>query len=309
MTKHLLLPVLCLCLLLSACVNAEPDFKETTVSFTEATGRTVFLPKKPGKVAVLFSSLADIWTTAGGEIAMTVGESVERGFAAKGTPLVDGDAGKRIDTEALLAAVPDLVICSADIPAQVSAAELCRRAGIPAVALRVESFDDYLAALKLFTLLTDCPDRYRTYGTAKKAAIEQSISAYAASAKETTVLFVRAGSSARYTKAKRAEDHFAAEMLRSLGTVNVADSAPVLLDGLNFEAILQSDPDHIFISVMGDETATRAYMVNLLAEPTWQSLSAVRAGNVHYLPKDLFQYKPNARWDEAFTYLIQLLEE
>ena len=48
-------------------------------------------------------------------------------------------------------------------------------------------------------------------------------------------------------------------------------------------------------------------MESLLADPVWSTLSAVRGGRVYQLPKDLFQYKPNARWDEAYAYLSSLL--
>lgn len=308
MKKYLILTILCLCLLLGSCVKTEPDFVDTTVHFTDATGETVSLPQNPAKVAVLFSSFADIWLTAGGEIAVTVRESVERGFADANTILVDDAAGKRIDTETLIASAPDLVIGSADIEAQCDAADVCRSAGIPTLLLRVESFDDYLAVLKLFTTLTGNDDRYATYGTELSADIRAQIADYTAGAEETSVLFIRAGSGARYTKAKTAEDHFAAAMLEELGCRNIADAAPVLLDGLSFEEILAKDPDHIFISTMGDEDAAKAYMDDLLKEPTWQSLTAVKEGNVHYLPKSLFQYKPNARWGEAYTYLITILE-
>ncbi|MCQ2433362.1 MAG: hypothetical protein MJ175_12230, partial [Clostridia bacterium] len=76
----------------------------------------------PKNTAVLFSSLAEAWETAGGVVSITVGESVERGFATQDTPLVDDGAGKAINTELLLSLEPDLVICSADLPAQVEAA-------------------------------------------------------------------------------------------------------------------------------------------------------------------------------------------
>ncbi len=308
MIKRLSLLALLLCLPLGACAKVEPDFSDTVVHFTDATGAAVLLPMHPTKVAVLFSSFADIWITAGGEIAVTVGESVERGFADTDAILVDNSAGKRIDTEALIAAAPDLVIGSADIAAQRDAAEVCRSAGIPTVLLRVESFDDYLSALFLFTTLTERADLYATYGTALAADIEVLIADYRAHTKSSSILFIRAGSGARYTKAKTADDHFAAAMLAQLGCDNIADSAPILLDGLSFEEILARDPDCIFISAMGDADTAKAYMDSLLAEPTWQSLRAVREDHVYYLPKSLFQYKPNARWGEAYAYLITLLQ-
>ena len=88
---------------------------------------------------------------------------------------------------------------------------------------------------------------------------------------------------------------------------NIAEKAPILLDGLSTEEILLSDPDFIFYTTMGDESAGVSYMDSLLKDPVWQSMKAVKTGQVYQLPKDLFQYKPNSRWDEAYAYLIQLL--
>ena len=82
-----------------------------------------------------------------------------------------------------------------------------------------------------------------------------------------------------------------------------------MLDGLSLEEILKEEPDYIFIATMGDEAAAKSYMDGVLAQPAWQALSAVRNGNCRYLPKDLFQYKPNARWGEAYQYLSDVLNE
>ena len=58
---------------------------------------------------------------------------------------------------------------------------------------------------------------------------------------------------------------------------------------------------------MGDETAAKAYMDSVLQEDAWAHLDAVQAGDYAYLPKDLFQFKPNSRWAEAYQYLFDLL--
>lgn len=301
--------LLCLALLLILCLGlcgcAAIPGPSSGVSVTDDGGAAVILPVQPRCTAVLFSSFADIWCTAGGEVAVTVGESIERGFAAADVMTVDGGAGKSIDTEALLAARPDLVIGSADIPAQVQAVELCRSAGIPAVLLRVECFSDYLRVLGLFCRLTGRPELYAVHGEAVAAEID----ALRAAPAEGTVLFIRAGSTAASTKAKGSKDHFAAAMLEELGMENIAHRAPVLLDGLSMEEILSCDPDRIFITTMGDAQAARDNMESLLALPEWQSLSAVIHGRVYYLPKELFQYKPNARWAEAYRYLYACIEQ
>lgn len=303
----LLLTILLLSTAAGCSRSGEAVLEGNFYSFTDDAGREVSLSAKPQKTAVLFSSFSEVWTLAGGEVAVTVGESVERGFAAAETPLVDDGAGKTINLELLLAAEPDFVICSADVPAQVDAAELLTSAGIPAACFRVETFDDYLRMLRVCTEITGNAAAYETYGLAVEREIEKLLQSATARGQKKDILFIRAGSSDSATKAKTAEQHFAAAMLEELGAYNIADAAPVLLDGLSIEEILRADPEIICISTMGKESAAKAHMEEVLLQPMWQSLSAVQNGRVVYLPKDLFQFKPNARWGDAYAYLIEVL--
>lgn len=299
--------ILFLCLLL-LCGCAAPNRPAASgVTFTDDTGTEVTVPEKPETVAVLLSSLADLWITAGGSVDITVGESVERGFAEAGAVLVDAGAGKTIDLEALIAAEPDFVLYASDIAGQLECADTLRAAGIPTAGFAVETFEDYLEVLKLCTEILDTPENYEIYGLQLKTQVDSLLEKAGNQPQQPEILFVRAGSSAKYTKAKTAENHFVCRMLKDLGTVNIAEKAPVLLDGLSIEEILLSDPNAILFTTMGEETAGVAYMESLITDPVWQNLSAVREGKVYQLPKDLFQYKPNARWDEAYAYLIELL--
>lgn len=280
------------------------------VSFTDSTGRTVTLNGTPQRVAVLFSSYADIWQMAGGQIAVTVGDAVERGFAPQDTPLVDDGAGLKIDTELLLANEPDFVIASADLSAQVEVCERMDSLGIPCAAFTEESFDDYLSMLRLFTSLTGNTGAYQTYGSAVGQEIDRllgQINEAVGEQEPVKVLFIRAGSGYSSTRAKTAKDHFVGKMLEELGTVNIADEAGALSEGLALESVLTNEPDVILIVPQGDETATRAYMDGVLAQSGWRDLKAVKEGRCHYLSKDLFHYKPNARWGEAYRTLAGLL--
>lgn len=309
MIKKLLCLVMLVCIIavFTCCNNTSTSSaKEQTVTVINSDGNEVTVPKNPRKTAVLFSSFADIWVSAGGTVDITVGESVERGFADTYAVLVDSAAGKTIDNEALIAQKPDLVIASADIKAQTETATLCQNAGIPVLTLRVEDFEDYLRVLKSFTVILDNPENYKTYGEDLTTKIESLLKNNSFDGKK--ILFIRAGSGAKTTKAKVAKDHFAAAMLKELGTVNIAENAAILLDSLSFEEILINDPDYIFISTMGDENAAKAYMSSVLKQKNWQSLTAVKKGKVFYLEKDLFQYKPNANWDKAYARLIELMK-
>ena len=275
-------------------------------AFTDSAGREVRLEKKPEKVAVLFSSYAEMWILAGGEVGVTVGESVERGFAAENVPLVDAGAGKAIDREALLAAAPDFVIASADIAAQAELAGYLDSVGIPCALFRVDSFADYAAAMLHLCAVTERSDLYEKNVTAVGAEIE-NILANIDKGAAPRILFVRCGSSYSATKAKVADENFVCRMLEELGAVNIADAAPELSDGLALEAILAADPEAIFFSTMGNEEKSREYMESELAGEAWQSLSAVREGRYVYLDKNLFQFKPNARWGEAYLFLAEYL--
>ena len=305
MIRRFSLLLLCLCFLTGCAAGSTPA--DAYYRFTDDTGAEVSLSKKPETVAVLTSSLADLWLTAGGNLDITVGETVERGFAEETAILVDDGAGKTINLELLITAKPDFVLYSSELSGQLECAEILRDAGIPAAGFSVETFQDYLELLKICTDILSTPEAYREHGEKLQEKVDALISLAQGQPQHPEILFVRAGSSAKYTKAKTAENHFVCKMLADLGTYNIAEKAPVLLDGLSTEEILLSDPDAILFTTMGDEAAGTAYMESLVQDPVWQTMTAVRTGKVHPLPKDLFQYKPNARWDEAYAYLITLL--
>lgn len=291
----------------SACSSEQAQDSGPYYSFTDDAGVSIVLKSKPQKVGVLFSSYAEAYCDAGGQIYVTVGESVERGIVDSDVLLVDSGAGKTIDTEALISFEPDFVICSADIKAQADAAGLLNSAGIPAAQFHVESFDDYLNMLKILTDITGDSAAYQNNGLDVKQNIDRILSEAQNEDDTQRVLFIRSGSGYSSAKAKRGDDHFACQMLSELGAYNIADDAPVLLDGLSIEHILEQNPDFIFITTMGDESAARAYMDSVLAQRAWQQLDAVKEGRYTYLPKDLFQFKPNSRWDEAYQYLKDVL--
>ena len=131
--KKYIAVLLCLAAILAffGCSGEQNEgVNDVFYAFTDSEGREVKIKERPGDVAVLFSSYAEMWILAGGEVCVTVGESVERGFASENVPLVDAGAGKTVDREALLAAKPDFVIASADIAAQAELADYLDSVGI-----------------------------------------------------------------------------------------------------------------------------------------------------------------------------------
>ena len=284
----------------------KPESSGEYFTFTDSEGEIVELSHKPQKTAVLFSSLAECWIEAGGEVYVTVGESVERGLVKEETELVDKGAGKTVDTEKLISLAPDFVICSADIASHRDVASALKKAKIPVAMLRMDTFEDYLTILRTLTKITGKTENYEQFGENAKSEIEQIISG-GKRENNPKILFVRSGSSYSSAKAKKADDNFAAKILEDLGCVNIADKAETLLDNLSAEVILKENPQYIFVSVMGDYDNSKAYMQELLAKKEYASLDAVKNGRVYFLPKELFQYKPCGRWAESYRYISSIL--
>ena len=93
-----------------------------------------------------------------------------------------------------------------------------------------------------------------------------------------------------------------------MGCVSLAQKYPSLLTDLSLETIVTEDPDYIFVLTMGDESAAMSYLDSYIeSNPAFASLSAVKNGNLEILPKELFHYKPNNKWDKSYEYLAKII--
>ena len=296
-------------LLLTACAPGEGDASAPTSSagveqsaqgtctFTDSLGNTVELEQPPKRVAALLGSYAETWLLAGGEVvAVTQDAYDERGLELP-EDTVNLGANQQPDLEALFAAEPDLVLLTPDLDGQMGLKDSLAAAGIPAAWFKVETFDDYLNMLKICTDLTGRSDLYQKNGLDIQSGIDAAI-ASVPEGEGPTVLLLRAYSSG--VRAKNS-DSIAGAMLKDLGAVNIADSNSGLLEDLQMESILAADPEFIFVTTMGasQEAALKSLDELLHSDPAWQTLTAVKEGRVEVLPKDLFHYKPNARWGGA----------
>lgn len=304
-------------LLLTACAPGEGDASAPTSSagveqsaqgtctFTDSLGNTVELEQPPKRVAALLGSYAETWLLAGGEVvAVTQDAYDERGLELP-EDTVNLGANQQPDLEALFAAEPDLVLLTPDLDGQMGLKDSLAAAGILAAWFKVETFDDYLNMLKICTDLTGRSDLYQKNGLDIQSGIDAAI-ASVPEGEGPTVLLLRAYSSG--VRAKNS-DSIAGAMLKDLGAVNIADSNSGLLEDLQMESILAADPEFIFVTTMGasQEAALKSLDELLHSDPAWQTLTAVKEGRVEVLPKDLFHYKPNARWGESYQMLAELM--
>lgn len=314
--KHLYMVVVAsLVLLLTGCVSSAStphDPSQASLLITDSTAANVYVDKNPKNVVVLSASLAELWLASGGDLAGTTSDFFEEGRIE--TPDSNGSYSlsgiqnvgtvKDPSAELILSLSPELVILSPAISGHKTAAVVLDEAGVPVYFADADSFEDYLEVLKDFTDLTSRNDLYTSLGDDQRASVENLIRSMP-NGEKPTVLVLRAFSSG--VKAK-AEGTVLTNILSDLGVVNIASGDAALTENLSLEKVVEEDPDYILIVYMGAETEeTDQYLRNnLYSDPVWSALTAVRLGNVHILPQDLFHYKPNERWEAAYAYLLEI---
>ena len=280
---------------------------QETMILTDDLGRSVTIERRPQRVAALIGSFAVIWCLAGGADALVA--AADDTFRKFDLPIsaetINLGATKDISLEKLLAARPQLVIASCSTAEQVALEPVLSQMGLNTVYFDVDSFEDYLRMLRVCTQITGCEENYARYGEDVQAQVDAARAR--ADGSRPTVLYVRAtGSSCRV---KGSEGSVLGEMLHAMDCANIADSEESLLENLSIEAILEADPDFIFVvEQSADPDAAKAVLEKtLFSNPAWQTLTAVREGRVHVMDGSLFNLKPNSRWGEAYEQLAEIL--
>lgn len=285
--------------------NAKPNNNNSHV-IIDASGFFTTFTTPPKKVAVLFSSYAQVWQDAGGTVAITVSDSINRGLVKKEAVTVVGNGeGRSFDLERLLKLSPDLVILTNDFPEHVELAEILRDKEIKTLLFQVNSFLDYLSMLKSCTTILNTQDRYHTYGTEVLNTVENIIEETSNVKNPPKVLSLLA--SLQGIKVM-STNHFVGDMLNDLKAINIVDSS-ILSDKLSPEILSTSNVDQIYISILEDniEETKKFVEQEFIKNPTYQNLKAIKENKIYYLPKNLFSYKPNKNWGKAYEYLANLL--
>lgn len=296
--------------------NLKKSFLLTILIFGVSRGAGVFAaptslssPKLPAtrKAVALSKSVAEMWLLAGGEVSATTDDGLEL-EGAKNAISVGGLTTASL--EAILSVNPELVIMTLDIPLHKKINASLHDLGIKTYIVDVKSFSDYEKVMTDFTELTGRKDLYDKNVVQVKKAIEKVLKkagtpkVSATSADPATYLFLRVSSA----KNKVLKDHFGNEIFQDFGLKSiVSDDSP--LDEIGVEAIVNADPDYIFVVAQGDQKrADEAFYKAYKSNPAWAGLTAVKNDRVFMLPKELFNYKPNDRWAEAYEVVGNLIK-
>lgn len=250
----------------------------------------------PHNVVACSRSLGEMWMLSGGKLAGITDDGKDLGKKIKvvGTLM-------RPSVEEIIALKPSLVLLTGDIPTQQKVKKSLSDAHVKVKSVNVDNFQDYDKYMKEFTKMNKRSDLYEknVVDVSKRIeAIKKKVNF-----KKQTYLMLRV-SSMKNKVLKN--DYFACEIANDMNMVNIAqdDSA---LDDINVEEIMKKDPDYIFVVYQGEEKQAQEAYNKIAAMPGWDQLSALKNKHVKVLPKNYFQFKPNAKWDKAYQYLYDYL--
>lgn len=279
---------------------------EEDVIFTDSSDEEVTIKKNPQRVVVLQNSLLEMWDQAGGTVVGRVEESEDKIVENAMSAEVVGAMGSP-SLEKILALQPDLVIISSSYTAQREMRPLLIQNNIQVIDLDNDLLEDYYKTVRLFTAITEREDLYENHVNNIQKKIDEIITKAPKDKNYKAVIMFATAKSITV----RDSNTMVGEMIKDLNVINISDSTDTGADTKTYsiEKILQEDPDFIFVQTMGSdsEKITERLKSEALDNPAWASLTAVKEDRYIVLPKDLYLYKPNDKYPEAYEGLAKMI--
>lgn len=184
------------------------------------------------------------------------------------------------NTEAVIAAKPDLVVCESFLQHK-DIAETLKRAGLRVVSLRIESTQEFYNAIIQIGQAAGCPDKAEPLAAKIKSDFDQ-IRVKASSAKKVKVLWAVQTEPMRVVGIKT----FVNEIIDLAGGQNVIAPTGDQYPAIGTETILTSGAEVIIQSAMGTEDITKQQET---ADKFWSrfaNLPAVKDKKVYVIEAD-----------------------
>jgi iron complex transport system substrate-binding protein len=184
------------------------------------------------------------------------------------------------NTEVILAAKPDLVVCESFLQHK-EVAETLKRSGINALSLRIESIEEFYSAILSIGQAANCQDKAEPLVANIKNAIDQ-IRAKSSSARKVKVLWAVQIEPMRVVGVQT----FVNEIIEIAGGRNVIAPTGDQYPSIGTETILTSGAEVIIQSAMGTEDITKQQET---AEKFWSkfaNLPAVKDKKVYVIEAD-----------------------
>lgn len=295
----------------SAQAGASGEDVSSEYTFVDDMGNEVVVASAERVVACM-GSFANMWELAGGTLVGCSDDAFTFDSFDIASPDVQtvGDFSA-INLEAVIALEPDFVIMTSGTggrggdSSQADLKPALDASGIPVAYFEVTTFEDYERMMRVLCDITGRDDLYQANVADVRSQIDALVAGVPSGDAPTVLCMTTYSGGTRV----QASSTMTGAMLADFGVANLADENRSLLSDFSLESIIELDPDFIFVIPMGNDSA--AAMKGLeeatAANPAWATLSAVKEGRYVTLDPNLFLYKPNANWADAYQTLFDVL--
>jgi len=297
-------------LIFTGCASQSQDKAITKSSgdylqMTDDAGRSVVLPKKPQRIVVLSTSYLDVLYGIGGKAVGRPSSKTPQTFPAS-QDLPEVGFVYNVNSEQVLALQPDLVIGFQGIHDKL--VPILESSKIPVMILKMKTYDDILAKVKLFGDIAGTQEQAQSLLTEMQTKINGVTAKLPAQSKKVVILHATAKN-----VTVELENTIAGNVANILKIKNIAaGSTPMVGDGevtpYSLEKLVEGDADAILVVTMGNMTEIEKRMkADIESNPAWNGLRAVKTGKVFFLPGELFQLNPGIRFHESVEYMAKVV--
>lgn len=284
--------------------NANSESSSGYLTITDDADRQVTLDKKPERIIPLSASFLEPLHAVDASIAARV--SAKAGIPEQDKNLPEVGNVYNISIERVIEQQPDLVIAYKGMNDKfVSTFE---DNGIPVIVLEMRTYEQVKHTVDIFGQITGNKDK----ATALINDMDKKIADVKAKMPNESKRIAILHSTAQSVTVQL-EGSIAGSVSNILGFTNVAAGTTPLEDNptaapYSLETLVQENPDIIFVTSMGKmETIKKSMMDNVENNPAWQSLPAVKAEKVYFLPQEMFLLSPGIHYPEAVETMAKLV--
>ncbi|MBC8014724.1 MAG: ABC transporter substrate-binding protein [Sporomusaceae bacterium] len=272
---------------------------------TDDAGRTVVLPKKPQRIAVLSTSFLDVLYGVGGT---AIARPSSKTLAIFPASQIAGEVGfvYNINSEQLLSLQPDVVIGFQGIHENLI--PILESSKIPVMMLKMKTYEDVLAKVELFGNIAGTQGTAQDMVNRMQIKINEVMAKLPVQSKKVVILHATAKS-----VTVELDNSIAGNIAKMLRIKNIAvsnksmDSDPDRTP-YSLEKLVEGDADTILVVTMGNVADIEKRMkADIESNPAWAGLRAVKTGQVFFLPSELFQLNPGIRFGEAVEYMAKVV--
>jgi iron complex transport system substrate-binding protein len=251
------------------------------LTLTDGLGRKVTLKSAPQRIVCIAPKATEqLFAIGAGDKVVGVTTFCKFPPEATKRTVVGGFSPKSLSLEKIVALHPDMVLTTGRIHASII--EEIARLGIPAIALKGESFEDLDTELQLLGRLTNCERQAaRLADQIRKRVAAVVEKGRKVPAKQRVTVFYQAWDD---PLAAASPTSYIGRMIEMCGGVNIVKNTSAQYPQISDEIVLGGNPDVILATSKGVKEVTLA---NLRSRTGWNKLKAVQNGRLYLIEGEL----------------------